>query len=185
MYGKKAPAPTEGHPPWVMTGVRPRRILSTLERTRLFGEGRVVSTEARQQPFARVPVSTGWVGWIWFAGLALILVGTFNVIHGLVAVFEDDVLVAAGETLAILDLTAWGWVHAVAGALQIVVGCMLFTGARWARITAIVVVMLNAVAQLAALNAQPTWAIVIIALDVVVLWALVVHGEEARAGISV
>jgi hypothetical protein len=124
------------------------------------------------------------VGWIWFGGLALILVGTFNVIHGLIAVFEDDVLVAAGETLAVLDLTAWGWVHTVVGTLQIVVGVVLLTGARWARIMAIVLVMLNAVAQLAALNAQPTWAVIIIALDVLVLWALVVHGEEARAGIA-
>lgn len=146
-----------------------------------------MSTGAPQQqrPYARVPVSTGWVGWIWFAGLALILVGTFNVIYGLIAVFEDNVLVAAGQTLAVLDLTAWGWVHTVAGALQIVVGVLLFTGARWARIAAIVLVMINAVAQLAALNAQPTWAIVIIALDIVVLWALVVHGEEAQAGIAV
>ena len=143
-----------------------------------------MSTEARQQPYARVPVATGWVGWIWFGGLALILVGAFNVIHGLIAVFEDDVLVAAGETLAVLDLTAWGWVHTVVGTLQIVVGVVLLTGARWARIMAIVLVMLNAVAQLAALNAQPTWAVIIIALDVLVLWALVVHGEEARAGIA-
>jgi hypothetical protein len=116
--------------------------------------------------------------------LALILVGTFNLIHGFIAVFEDEVLVAAGQQLAVLDLTAWGWAHVVVGALQVVVGLALFTGARWARITAIILVMVNAVAQLASLNAQPTWALVIIALDVVVLWALVVHGEEARAGIA-
>ncbi len=145
-----------------------------------------MSTDTRQQPpYARVPVSTGWVGWIWFAALALILVGTFNLIHGLVAVFEDNLLVAGDQNLAVLDLTGWGWVHTIAGGLQILIGCTLFTGARWARIAAIVVIMLNAVAQLAALNAQPTWALVIIALDVVVLWALVVHGEEARAGIAV
>jgi hypothetical protein len=141
-------------------------------------------TADSKQPYARVPVATGWVGWIWFAGLALILVGTFNLIHGLVAVFEDEVLVAAGEGLVVLDLTTWGWVHAIAGVLQVVVGLMLFTGARWARIGAIIIVMLNAVAQLAALNVQPTWSLVIIALDVVVLWALVVHGEESRAGVA-
>ncbi|HEX6326199.1 MAG TPA: hypothetical protein VFZ72_06485 [Jiangellaceae bacterium] len=143
-----------------------------------------MTADADQRPYARVPVTTGWVGWIWFAGLALILVGGFNVIHGLIAVFEDEVLVAAGETLAVLDLTAWGWVHAIAGTLQIVVGLTLFTGARLARIVAIILVMLNAVAQLAALNAQPTWALIIISLDVVILWALVVHGEEAQAGFA-
>lgn len=141
-------------------------------------------TATDKQSYARGPVATGWVGWIWFAGLALVLVGAFNLIHGLVAVFTDDVLVAAGEGLVVLDLTTWGWVHTVAGVLQVVIGLMLFTGARWARIGAIIVVMLNAVAQLAALNVQPTWSLVIIALDIVVLWALVVHGEEARAGIA-
>lgn len=168
-----------------MTRCRTQADIEHIGADQAVRKGRVVSTETSQQPYARVPVSTGWVGWIWFAALALILVGTFNVIHGLVAVFEDNVLVAAGQTLAVLDLTTWGWVHTVAGALQIVVGFALFTGARWARIAAIVLVMLNAVAQLAALNAQPTWAIIVIALDVVVLWALVVHGEEARAGVAV
>src|SRR5919106_4617836 len=90
----------------------------------------------------------------------------------------------SGESLVLLDLSAWGWAHFIVGLLQVVVGLVLFTGARWARIAAIVLVMLNAVAQLAALNAQPTWAVIIIALDVLVLWALVVHGEEARAGIA-
>lgn len=135
-------------------------------------------------PYAQAPIATGWVGWIWFAGLALVLLGAFNLIHGLVAVFEDDVLVAAAGNLVVFDLTTWGWVHTIAGALQVLVGLMLFTGARWARITAIILVMLNAVAQLASLNAQPTWGFLIIALDVVLLWALVVHGEEARAGIA-
>lgn len=143
-----------------------------------------MTTEATQ-PYARMPVQTGWVGWVWFAGLALILVGTFNMIHGLVAVFDDELLVAASEGLVVLDLTSWGWVHAIAGVLQIVVGLVLFSGVRWARIAAIILVMLNAVAQLAALDVQPTRAIIIIALDVVVLWALVVHGQEAEAGIAV
>lgn len=142
-----------------------------------------MSTQSRQ-PYATAPITTGWVGWIWFAGLMLILLGMFNLIHGMVAIFDDEILVGAGRSLVLLDLTAWGWTHVIIGVLQVVVGFVLFTGARWARVAAVILVMLNAIAQLASLNAQPTWALVVIALDVVVLWAIVVHGEEARAGIA-
>ena len=66
------------------------------------------------------------------------------------------------------------------GLLEILAGLGLFSGAAWARIIAVVVVMLNAIAQIASLNVQPVWSVIVIALDVLVLWALVVHGSELR-----
>ena len=128
---------------------------------------------------------TGWVGWIWFAGLVLVLVGTINVIDGLAAIFEDDVFVQTGRAgLLVFDLTTWGWVHLLFGVLQILAGLALFSGATWARITAVVLVMLNVIGQIATLNAQPVWSVIVIVLDLLVLWALVVHGEEAREGMA-
>ncbi|HEX6577835.1 MAG TPA: hypothetical protein VF082_05650 [Jiangellaceae bacterium] len=132
----------------------------------------------------RAPAS-GWVGWIWFAGLVLVLVGTLNAIEGLAAIVEDDVLVQTGQGgLLVFDLTTWGWVHLLFGALQILTGLALFSGAAWARISAIVLVMLSVIAQVAWLNANPAWSVIVIALDLVVLWALVVHGDEAREGMA-
>lgn len=131
------------------------------------------------------PIATGWVGWIWFAALMLVLLGTYNLIEGLAAIFEDEIFATTSTGLLVLDLTAWGWVHAVVGALQVLVGLAMFSGATWPRVVAIILVMINAVAQLAWLNAHPVWSVIVIAMDVLVLWALVVHGAEAREGLGV
>jgi hypothetical protein len=44
-----------------------------------------------------------------------------------------------------------------------------------------VLAALNAIAQLAFLSAYPIWATILIALDVLVIWALVVHGDETKS----
>ncbi|HVW43374.1 MAG TPA: hypothetical protein VHC18_18700 [Amycolatopsis sp.] len=119
-----------------------------------------------------------WVGWIWFAGAMMILLGVFNVIEGLVALFNDKYYVLGPEGLLVFDITGWGWVHLIIGALAVVAGFALFTGALWARITAVVLAAVNAIAQLTFLSAYPVWAIIVIALDVVVIWAIIVHGDE-------
>jgi hypothetical protein len=126
------------------------------------------------------PAPTAWVGWLVFAGLMLITVGAFNAIDGLVALFKDEVFVATDEQLIAFDLTQWGWVHLTIGILQVLVGLAVFTGATWAHMVAVGLVILNAIGQLAFLNAYPFWSTIVIALDVVILWALVVHGDETR-----
>jgi predicted membrane metal-binding protein len=123
---------------------------------------------------------TGWVGWIWFAGLMLVMLGAFNIIQGFAAILTDDVFLPTEEGGVLLDVTGWGWTNLIIGLLLLLAGFGLFSGATWARILAVIMVMLNAVAQLASLNYHPAWGIVIIALDVVVIWALIVHGEETQ-----
>jgi hypothetical protein len=140
---------------------------------------------AHEAPGTTRSVRSGWVGWIWFAGLVLVLVGTINAIEGLAAIVEDDVFVTTGQGgLLVFDLTTWGWVHLLLGVLQILAGLALFSGATWARVTAIVLVMLSVIGHIAWLNAQPVWSVIVIVLDLLVLWALVVHGEEAREGMA-
>lgn len=125
---------------------------------------------------------TGWVGWIWFAAIMLIMVGVFNIIDGLAALFKDDyyVITRSGQLLA-FNFTTWGWIHLLLGIVLTVTGFFLFSGKLWARIVAICAATLNAIAQLAFLSAYPIWSVLIIALDVLVIWALTVHGEEAAA----
>jgi hypothetical protein len=124
---------------------------------------------------------SGWVGWIWFAAIMLIMTGTFNLIDGLAALFKDNyfLVTRSGQLLA-FDLTTWGWIHLIGGILLILVGIYLFSGKLWARIAAIILAALNAIAQLSFLSAYPVWSVIIIALDVLVIWALTVHGEEAE-----
>jgi hypothetical protein len=125
---------------------------------------------------------TGWVGWIWFAAMMLVLNGFFNALDGLVALFNNDVYAVGKKGLVTFNFTTWGWIFLLLGILQVVIGVMLIQGRMWARIVAMILVMLNAFAQIAFITAFPLWSIVVIALDVIVLWALCVHGEEMEPG---
>lgn len=127
------------------------------------------------------PRPTGWVGWVYFAGTMLVLVGTFNLIEGLVALFKDQYYVPTRQGLLVLDITGWGWIHLIIGALAVVIGVGLFSGATWARVAGVILAGLNAIAQLAFLSAYPLWAAIVITLDVLVIWALIVHGDEAKS----
>lgn len=122
--------------------------------------------------------SSWWAGWVWFAALMLVVLGVFNVIDGLVALFRDNFFTVDNGQLVVWNLTAWGWIHLIFGALQIVAGVFLFSGNTVARIAAIVLTGLNAIAQLAFVGAYPFWSIIIIAIDVIVLWALAMHGRD-------
>ncbi|HKS45754.1 MAG TPA: hypothetical protein VJT49_11715 [Amycolatopsis sp.] len=128
----------------------------------------------------RTEARSAWLGWIWFAGAMMILLGLFNAIEGVVALFNDRYYVLGPQGLLVFDLTGWGWVHLIIGALAVVTGIALFSGATWARVVAVVLAVINAIAQLAFLSAHPVWCTIVIALDVIVIWALVVHGAEAK-----
>jgi hypothetical protein len=129
---------------------------------------------------ARTRSRTAWVGWLYFGGAMMVLLGTFNLIEGLVALFNDEYYVATPQGLLVFDITGWGWIHLTIGVVAIVVGVGVFTGAMWARICGVIVCAVNAITQLAFLSAYPLWAVVVITLDILVIWALIVHGDEAR-----
>jgi hypothetical protein len=135
---------------------------------------------AAPAPHGRTRRRTGWVGWVYFAGTMLILLGSFNAIEGLVAIFNDQHYVPTRQGLLVFDLTTWGWIHLIVGGLAVIAGVGLFTGAMWARVFGVALAGINAIAQLAFLSAYPLWAVIVIALDVLVIWALVVHGAEAK-----
>jgi hypothetical protein len=131
-------------------------------------------------PTERRSSQTLWVGWIWFAALMMIILGIFNLIEGLVALLDDRYYVVSSSGLLVFDLTQWGWVHLIIGGLSVVAGVALFTGAMWARVVAVALAAVNAIAQLAFISASPAWCTIVIALDLLVIWAVVVHGHETR-----
>lgn len=127
--------------------------------------------------------TTGWVGWIWFAATMSVLVGAFNVIDGLVALFNDTLYVVGANQLLAFDFTTWGWIHLIIGALQVIGGIALFGGRTWAQVLVCVLVGINAITQLVFLPAFPVWSTIVIALDVVTLYAIIVHGREVRGAL--
>ncbi|MDS1112263.1 hypothetical protein RD149_00615 [Gordonia westfalica] len=106
------------------------------------------------------------------AAIILIVVGVVQLAQGIAAVAEDEVFIRGVEYVYKFDFTTWGWIHIVLGAIAIIVGAGLVSGAGWARFTAIVIAGLSIIANFLWLPYYPWWSILIIALDVVVIWAV-------------
>ncbi|GIF02627.1 DUF7144 family membrane protein [Actinoplanes siamensis] len=140
------------------------------------------TTYADQEPYyPPVTEPTAWVGAVVFAGVMLLLVGGFQVIEGMVAILRDTYYVTTSSGLVLtFDYTVWGWTHLVLGALAILTGIGVFLGQTWARVVGITVAVLSALANLMFLPAYPVWCAIVIAIDVLVIYALAVHGREVR-----
>jgi hypothetical protein len=124
---------------------------------------------------------SGWAGWAAFAGFMMILVGSFNLIFGFVAVFKDSILAATSNSLVFLDVTTWGWWMVLIGAILIISGLLVLVGNAAGRTVGVIAAMLNAIAQLGIINLHPVWGVLIIVVDVIVIYALIVYGGELRA----
>jgi hypothetical protein len=124
---------------------------------------------------------TGWVGWIAFAGTMMVLLGSFHVIQGLVAVFKDEYFVVGKSGLVVnVDYTTWGWVHIIGGLIIAGAGVALFTGKVWARTIGVLLAMVSAIVNISFLAAYPIWSTIMITVDILVIWALTVHGSEMK-----
>ena len=127
---------------------------------------------------------TGWVGWIVFAAVILMIHGTFTAIQGLSALLRDDdywVSNAINGQVLTFNITGWGWIHLILGILSVIIGYLLLQGSTFARVVGIILVSLNLISQFAYLPLYPFWGIVGIAVGFFVLYALIVHGGELKA----
>jgi uncharacterized membrane protein len=114
--------------------------------------------------------------WFDFAAMLLFLVGAFNIIDGIAAIRNSNVL-ADSELFA--SLQAWGWFFLIWGVIQILAAFAVFREATWGVVVAIATVGFNAIAQLANADTYPVWSLTIVALDVLVLYGLIVHRRRA------
>src|SRR5215510_11349945 len=125
-----------------------------------------------------VPGAYGWIG---FASLILVLLGCFHAIQGLVALFDDEKYAVTDSGLIVsVDYTAWGWVHLIGGIIIALAGISLFAGRMWARIVGVIAALASALVNIAFLSAYPIWSTIMIALDILIIWALTVHGAEMK-----
>jgi hypothetical protein len=122
--------------------------------------------------------NTAWSGWVIFAATMMTLVGGFTFIDGLIALLNSSYY-GANYHLLLGNYQSWGWWNIILGILLVVTGLSLFTGSLWARIAGIVFASINALAQLVFIAVFPIWALAVIALDVVVIYALAVNREVA------
>jgi hypothetical protein len=127
----------------------------------------------------RAKETSGWaVGFILFAGIMMIMVGFFQALQGLVAIFENEFYVATRNYLYEFDATTWGWIHLILGVLVAFAGFAVMAGRTWGRVVGITLAVLSAIANFAFIPYYPFWSLIIIALDVFVIWALAAHGRD-------
>lgn len=123
---------------------------------------------------------SGWVGWVFFAAFMMVFVGFFQMLQGLTAVLKDTYYVVLPQWIVSVDLSVWGWIHMVIGGVLLCTGLALFSGKEWARVLGVIFVGLSMLANLLFIAAYPWWSVIVIALDVFVAYALIVHGGEAK-----
>lgn len=143
------------------------------------------ATIPRQASRAAQPQETEptmWVGWIMFGSMMMMLLGSFHLVAGFVALFQDDYFLVGPNGLMVdVDYTTWGWTHLIGGALILATGIAVLFGQMWARIAGVAIAMLSALVNLAFIEAYPLWSMIMIGFDVAVIWALTVHGGEIKA----
>ena len=123
--------------------------------------------------------SSGWaVGWTVFAGIMMVMKGGWWVISGLVGLFNSEFYVVTLRWIFEFDISTWAWIHLILGAVILVAGFFLFTGATWARAVGVIVAIFAALAAFAWLPYYPIWAILFIAISIAVIWALTARGRD-------
>jgi hypothetical protein len=126
---------------------------------------------------------SGWLGWVYFSGFLMIILGFFQIIAGLAALLNDQYFVALRAHLLVLDYTQWGWIHLILGIVILMAGLSLFNGSTWARIVGVWLAMVNLVAQFAFVSVYPIWSILMMVLDVIIIYSLTVHGGELKSDV--
>ena len=129
---------------------------------------------------SRVP--NAWaVGWMVYAAVWMWILGFFHALAGFVAIAEDEIIVATPKYPFQLDVTTWGWIHLVLGAVVLFAGFALFNGSVWARTVGVLMAVVSVVSNFMWLPYHPIWGLLMITASSFVIWALTVHGREAAA----
>jgi hypothetical protein len=127
-----------------------------------------------------VAYESSGAGWKLFAGIMIIIGGTFNIIDGLVGITNVNYVKTQLGTSGQLPLTnnvkTWSWVVLVIGAVMVLAGFLIFVGNLFGRIIGVFAAGVNAIIQLAYLAHYPFWSFTMILVDILVIWGIVVHG---------
>ncbi|GAA4630804.1 hypothetical protein GCM10023196_057610 [Actinoallomurus vinaceus] len=126
----------------------------------------------------RMPMTSSWLT---FAGILAIVTGIFNLTDGLVALLRSDYYLVTDRDILILNFTAWGWIWLILGAIQIIVGVGILAGRTWARAAGVALAVLAALGHLVFLRAFPVWSVLVIAMSVIVVYALTAPPRGSRA----
>ncbi len=119
------------------------------------------------------------IGWITFAGIVMIVAGSFEIFAGLAALINPDSFTGV-DSIFKQNAESWGWWHLLVGAVIVLAGFGVFTGNVLARIVGVIAATVSAIAAFVWLPIYPVWGILVIAVDIAVIWALTAHGRDIQ-----
>lgn len=136
-----------------------------------------MSTMDRRQDMS---MSTTWTGWVGFAAIMMAFIGALTFFEGLIAIIRDNYYVVTRQQVFLFDVSTWGWIMLFWGILLFIAALGLASKSGWARWFTIIVLLINLLSQLSWLgnSGYPLWSLTIIALEIVVLFALTVRWNE-------
>jgi hypothetical protein len=118
-------------------------------------------------------------GWVTFAGVIALVVGGYNALSGIAAIANDDTVASqVNKVLYGIDLTFWGWMWLLAGALQLLAGVLILQRKEWGLALGVAMAGLSAFITVFVIFVFPLWAIAVLTLDALVLYGLLAHGDE-------
>lgn len=124
---------------------------------------------------------SGWVGWIGFAGVMMVIGGALNMFWGFIALVNDEWVVWGERGAVYFDVSTWGMFLLILGAVVLLAGIGVFSGNILARTIGVVIAMISMFVNFLILPLYPIWALIIITVDALIIWALMVHGREMKA----
>jgi len=120
------------------------------------------------------------VGWISFAGILLIIGGSFAMLAGLAGIINPDTFVVTKDNLLKVSTTTWGWWHLIVGAIVFFSGFGVFMGNVLARTIGVIAAIVSMISAFVYMPIYPVWGILIVAMDFAIIWALTVHGRDIQ-----
>jgi hypothetical protein len=111
----------------------------------------------------------------------MLILGFLDLIWGIAAVANNEVVVVGGHGVIVFDITTWGWIQLVVGAVMVLIGIGLLAGNGAARWAGVAVLALNAILQIVWFTAAPLWALLMIGLDLLLIYQLCLNWSEEEA----
>ncbi len=123
---------------------------------------------------------TGWTGWIWFAGFAMIVSGIVHLIYGLGGIFTQDWYIYTTTGAYVLSATTFGWMIFAVGVLLILSALLLMSGNILGRVIGVTLALASIIFNIGLIGAAPIWSIIAIVVDILIIYAIVAHGKEMK-----
>ena len=116
-------------------------------------------------------------GFTTLAGILLLLSGLWSIFDGLAGIIKGKFYIVTPNYAFKIDASAWGWIHLILGVIVVAAGIGLLAGQTWARVVGVVIAVISALENFLFLPHYPLWSILVIAVDVMIIWALLVYGR--------